>query len=307
MDSIKKITVIIRSVGERTQQLCEELTLKQGVPKENLFVINEKPFSKAMKVGYQIGVERGLKWTYCIDADVLMKEGAIKEMVQVISKKPENTLGISGKLLDKLLGKKRTAGNHLFRTKHLPRIISNIKPYKDENIRPESTIINELKGEGYFFYKNVGFIGLHDFEQHYHDIARKAYTHSIKHNEFLSEFITHWRIASKKDPDFDAAIFGLSKGLLHLNSIKINIDDFEALYEQVKTQLGTKKDEISSFRIKNFEDVFEEMHNTQNYFQLNDRLNDRYKKIFQQQFNSMSYLKILKSIALKLRKDFMFK
>ncbi len=57
------ITVVIRSVGERTELLCKKFVLTQGVPEENVFMIHEKPFSKAMKAGYQAGFEKGNVWT----------------------------------------------------------------------------------------------------------------------------------------------------------------------------------------------------------------------------------------------------
>jgi hypothetical protein len=36
IDLSQKVTVIIRSVGERTEQLCRKLILAQGIPTENL-------------------------------------------------------------------------------------------------------------------------------------------------------------------------------------------------------------------------------------------------------------------------------
>jgi len=297
MESINEVTVIIRSVGERTEQLCEKLILKQGIPHENLIIINEKPFSKAMRVGYQLGIDKSLPLTYIIDADVLLREDAIIDMIKAIEKMPKNTLGISGSLLDKLFGKKRTAGNHLFKTTYLDRMIAEIKPYDEESIRPESTIINKLKNKGLFFKKNTAFIGLHDFEQDFRDIARKSFTHSIKHAEYLSEFVSFWKSRRESDPDFEAALFGLSKGIIFHGCLKIDIKIFESMYDRVIKDFGEKSNEISAFDLQSNEDVLTKMEDPNNYFFPNKLLDERFEKIFRKKINEKNYVMLFKHIA----------
>jgi hypothetical protein len=303
MNSIKNVTVVIRSVNERTEELCKKLILNQGVKVENVFVIHERPFSRAMRVGYQLGTERGLPWTYCVDADVLLKQNAVSEMLKKINKLPDSTLGISGELLDKFRGKKHTAGNHLFRTEHLPKLIDEIKPYKAEDIRPESTAIKKLGKQGLRFFKNVSFIGLHDFEQHYHDIARKAFTHSKKHSVLLTEFVHFWSCNSRKDPDFKAALYGLSKGLIHFEEVKINADDFVSLYDEVLENFGSKSENISDFEVQSFDDIEKAMTNRENYFEAGNELQYKIDKDFRTTFNHLSYPKLLKRIGGKMIAD----
>jgi hypothetical protein len=270
---------------------------------ENIFVINERPFSSAMKVSYQLGIDQKLTWTYVIDADILLKEGAVKEMLAVIEKMPGHTLGISGELLDKLHGAKRSAGNHLFRTKYLARLIDHIKSYENESIRPESSAIRQLHQQGYIFKKNRLFIGLHDFEQHYYDIARKAFTHSKKHSKHLSEFISFWTRKAPADHDFKAALFGLSKSVLYQNDVKINADDFVQLNKEVTEQFGRKSEAVSDFSITSFDDVMEAMHDQANYFTADAELNQKYEKKFRSMFNELSYLNIIKSVLGKIVHD----
>jgi len=75
------VHVIIRSAGERTMHLCKQLIIEQGVSADNLSVVNEAPFSAALKKSFELGMERGLKWTLCIDADVLLRPGAVETML----------------------------------------------------------------------------------------------------------------------------------------------------------------------------------------------------------------------------------
>ena len=43
------VTVIIRSVGERTTDLCRKLILSQGVNESDLNIVSVSPFSEALK------------------------------------------------------------------------------------------------------------------------------------------------------------------------------------------------------------------------------------------------------------------
>ncbi len=303
MKRLHDVTVIIRSVGERTEELCKKLILDQGVKEENINVIHERPFSRAMKIGYQLGIDKELPLSFFVDADVLLHQSALTDMLIKIENLPENTLGISGELLDKLRGSKRTAGNHLFRTKYLPLLIDEIEPYKQENIRPESTVIKKMGKKGLQFFKNVRFIGLHDFEQHYHDIARKAFTHSKKHSFLLTEFVDFWSNKSKSDQDFKAALYGLSKGLIHFDDVKINADDFSSLYSDVHKTFGKKSETISEFNIQNFDDIQNAMTNISNYFEPGTELKYKNDKQFRNTFNHLNYSILFKRFGGKVISD----
>ena len=57
------VTVVIRSCGERTKYHCENL-ISQQVPNENIFVINEIPFSKAVEETFRIGLKQNKKGVF---------------------------------------------------------------------------------------------------------------------------------------------------------------------------------------------------------------------------------------------------
>ncbi|MCC5931453.1 MAG: hypothetical protein JJU28_19555 [Cyclobacteriaceae bacterium] len=304
MNRLNDVTIVIRSVGERTEGLCRQLILSQGIPEENLFLIHERPFSRAMRKGYQLGADQKRTWTYCVDADVLLRDGAICKMISIIKEMPEQTLGVSGELLDKFRGKKKSAGNHLFRTKYLPALIEVIKPYEEESIRPESSAIKRLCRKGYQFKKNVLYIGLHDFEQHYHDIARKAFTHSIKHGKYLSELVHFWKKRATHDPDFQAALLGLSKGVLHVeDKVKINVNDFKFLQDAIAEEFDTKSEQISDFDIQSADEVTSNMNKQENLFTVAEELNDHAEKQFRTQFNQLNYVDLLRRFGGKIISD----
>jgi hypothetical protein len=199
------------------------------------------------------------------------------------------------------MGMKRTAGNYLFSTKILSRMIGEIKPYEKENIRPESTIIRKLQHQGYVYKKVNQFIGLHDFEQHYHDIARKAFTHAQKHTAYLGELVTYWKHASKNDRDFEVALFGLSKGIVHNEAVKINIDNFIGLYEEVANEFGSLDDDVTNFKIHNFNDVESAMKNQNNYFHSNERLENYLDKKLQKRLQNLTNKELAKRLLVNLK------
>jgi len=70
------LTVVIRSIGERTENKCYQLIEKQ-ISKRNIFIVRKRPFTESIKESFKIAIEEKRKWLLCIDADVLVRENAI--------------------------------------------------------------------------------------------------------------------------------------------------------------------------------------------------------------------------------------
>ena len=119
------VFVVVRANGERTTRVSLKLVSYQ-VPKDNILVINETPFSKAVKTTFQKGIEANQKWTLALDADVLLKTGAIKELINRAESLPQNFFMIQGRVLDKFFCFGRNGGPHLFRTDLLKIAINKI-------------------------------------------------------------------------------------------------------------------------------------------------------------------------------------
>ena len=128
------LTVIVRTVSERTTDTCIQL-LSNVIPHDNIFVISEIPFSKAVRKSFVVGIENKKKWTLVIDADVLIRESFINEMLDFAEQQPDNTFVIQGLVHDKIFDVLRPAGNHLFRTKYLNAAIESI-PREGTTLRP---------------------------------------------------------------------------------------------------------------------------------------------------------------------------
>lgn len=100
----KEVCVVIRSVKERTEELCKKLIVEQGVPESQVFIVHEVPFAASMRKGFELGIESNCQWTYCIDADVLLRPGSMAQMLEAAQRADGMTCELQGVVYDKFFG-----------------------------------------------------------------------------------------------------------------------------------------------------------------------------------------------------------
>jgi len=213
-DLCSDVTVVIRAAGERTEALCEQLVLQQ-VARKNVIVIHERPFNKALEVGYEIGIDKALDWTLFVDADVVLGRTAISRLLTLSSVLGKDTLGIQARVLDKFFGGDRTVGHHLYRTCLLDKARALI-PELGQAHRPETYVMRQMAARGHDYYLAKDVIALHDYEQFYRDIyrtmvvqARKSWHHGHHVPYLLSRAIS----LLTDDLDYKIVAHGLCAGL----------------------------------------------------------------------------------------------
>lgn len=234
-----KVTIIIRSIGERTEQLCRELILAQGIALGNVVIVSEAPFSTAMRKSFEIGIEYGRPWTFCVDADVLLRPEVVQKLIEFAEKQEENIFEVQGFILDKFFGGPREAGNHLYRTSLLDKVIAVI-PAEGVNIRPEAHTIQTMVANGYKYVAIPLLIGVHDFEQYYRDIFRKCFVHSHKFSQYAGLLLTTWRKRASNDMDYHVALQGFAQGVSYYGQTLI--DTRQQIYRDgfIKLQIEEK-------------------------------------------------------------------
>ncbi len=244
---LNNATIIIRSANERTEQLCRKLILEQGINEKNLFIIREVPFSASLHKSFETGINNNLPWTLCIDADVLLCPGSIKYMLEIAQNQKDNTFGIQCLVMDKFFGGPRSAGNHLYRTSFLDRVIMKI-PAEGVNVRPETYALNRMRDDGFQWRKIPRIIGIHDHEQYNYDIYRKCFVHGVKHLDLAPMLKDIWYSYSRYDNDFTVALKAFSDSLLNTNPVYINRD--LELFKSLFAKAGFK--EKNAIDVKNY-------------------------------------------------------
>lgn len=207
---IDNVMVVIRSVGERTEETCKRLVCAE-VPKEHVKVIHEYPFGAAVRKTFRVGIEKELPWTLALDADVLLRRGAVSDLIAwADNRASKNTFRINPQVADKLLGRIRPAGVHLYRTSLLKKALNRAKADIDDKERPETLVRMRMSEIGYMSCMLEGLIvGLHAFEQSLIDIYRTSYVHWLKHTAAAMERCKiAWSRLADEDVDFQVALAG---------------------------------------------------------------------------------------------------
>ena len=231
------ITVVIRSSGERTVDCCYEIACNQA-GSNNVHKINEVPFSKAVERTFEIGLNKNKEWTLAIDADIILAENAIQNMIHKASFLGDKLYIYQGYVIDKVFGTAREGGPHLYKTAHLTDAIKALKRTKN-NLRPESDTYEILAFEkNTIKYVDDVIYGIHDFEQHPEDYFRKAFFHAKKHQtlEYSCRFLNNW-ISKQQDLTYKLLLKGWLFGIQFSGDVKVDINFFRNVI----------KNEISKF------------------------------------------------------------
>lgn len=199
-----QVTCIVRSIGERTTSACIHL-LSQIFQPEKIVTLSAEPFTEALRQTMLTGLEEDRPWTLVIDADVLVYSPCLFELLEFANTQSAMTFMLHGVVFDKFFGIFRSAGNRLYKTKHMYEALKWI-PYESESLRPEAELTQRMLRQGYHAFQRGTFIGLHDFEQDYLDILRKCILFLHKHVPFLKNLQSYWQDMAEKDLDFSAAL-----------------------------------------------------------------------------------------------------
>ena len=220
----RDIAVIIRSAGERTRDLCHKLLCDQ-VLRENIVVISEQPFTRALQRSFELGIEMARRWTLCVDADMLLRKTGVQTLLNWAEAAHANVFQAQGNLFDKILGGPRWVSPRLYRTSLLTKALGCI-PGDGASLRPETSVRDQMNSLGYSSLHYNSTIGLHDFEQYYRDIYRKSFVHAHKHAAHMEHLESLWERWAHRDPDYAVALWGLRKGRLSYGMVRLDVRCF---------------------------------------------------------------------------------
>lgn len=203
---IPSILVVVRSVGERTEPALLE-RLNRQLPRHRIKIVREYPFLKALQESYRIALAFGADWTVCLDADIVIRDSAINQIVKIAAGLGDGVFVFNMQVLDKLFGGLRAGGPHVYRTSYLNRAMQYTVNQGGTN-RPETYVMRKMTQAGLTMPTIDEVVGVHDYEQYFRDIFRTAYFHSQKHRGHVAYLKSYWTRMSSSDPDFVAALAG---------------------------------------------------------------------------------------------------
>lgn len=212
-NKVDDLLVVIRSAGERTEELSE-LLVREQVTTDHIVTVAEKPFSKAIRRAYEIGIDFGLTWTVCMDADMLVLDNSLLSIKKLAEQQPKDVFGLTGKVADKFYGGRKSGGPHLYRTSLLEKALALV-PEAGVALRPETHVKQSMKAQGYPWSTSPTIWALHDYEQFYSDIFRKMVVRANKSSPMVNGLLKRAKLMSQEDDDFLVAMWGLRYGLAH--------------------------------------------------------------------------------------------
>jgi hypothetical protein len=190
-----RFCVVLRTAGERTAELAEQLLREQC---ETLHVLRVAPFAEAVRQCYRIAIESGAPWLLTCDADVLVAPDMADQVQRIAQRMPGSAWQAIGYVDDKLAGCARLGGLRLHRASELAGLIDRIA----DSVRPEADLCRLRPN-----WQRVRIVlGRHDFEQWYRDLHRKGAVHRGKHSSWGASIVPRWR--ASKDRDLQAALRG---------------------------------------------------------------------------------------------------
>lgn len=230
------VTVVLRECGERTADASCAL-LQAFLPAANVVRINELPFSRAVRKAFEVGLDEKRPWTLCIDADVLVSERGIRELLAIAEMQPPQVFELQGFIADKFFGFFRPAGNHLYRTAMLSQARGHI-PTEAATLRPEHSTILAMRQASFVDVQLPTIVGIHDYEQFYNDIFRKCFLQAHKH-DWLRDFLTRrWGSLSLEDDDYRLALSAFQMGESHRGEVFVDKRFAQEEFQSAEAQLG---------------------------------------------------------------------
>lgn len=212
--------VVIRSSNERTEHLCRKI-VENETAGQLVVILHESPFKKALEKCFAKAIQEQMKWLITVDADMLLTPGALQVLLEHAEEMPDSYVQLQGKILDKITGQVRKAGPRIYRVKYIPEALK-ISKQSDDYIRPEDHVIRNLGKKGYPSRYISHITCVHDYEQYYSDLYRKAFVHAKKHRELVSKIISRSVERLEYDPDYKVILKAIWDGLTEPEKVSID-------------------------------------------------------------------------------------
>ncbi len=241
----KKVGIVVRSVGERTEGLVMYAIKRNGFSDDDIRVVrNITPFVEALRTGYEEALTLGREYTFFIDADVVVMPDTLSFMVGAIDYFPRNMFFMNPLTYEYTTGMIIPSGPHLYRTEFLKEALAHI-PLPKESKRPETYVTKRMYEKGYEnIYLDIP-VALHEFEQYYDDYSTRIIQKYLKATSERRKNIQAYvqKMDSMGNEDFRVMNETLVSLLREdLPNLTLKKGEFDALYKDI---VYTEKEPIT--------------------------------------------------------------
>jgi len=199
-----KIGVIIRSVGERTAQLCYD-AVAQTMPDTSISIVeNHYPFSSAIYRMVEIAEHAKYDWYLGLDADVILCPTWLDIAQHYMSDKYYRIDFIG---IDRFIGQ-APVGAHLYNGRFNAKIRKALGQ-TENTTKPEGNIRHIIDVPQ---HQPTVLIGHHGFEQYRRDIFARFALRAVRNPEYVKK---HGLFSGKLCVEESIAKSGWDYGLLH--------------------------------------------------------------------------------------------
>lgn len=239
-----KLDYIIRTIGERTEEVCYELAKMQCQPGENITILREPTHAGAIGKTIETGMDSAADWVIVLDSDMLLLPGGMSLVRKELSSCDDSVFFLDAAVFDKLFRIKRV-GVKAYRRTTLENIYDVFSEIKDEpNLKIEKAMLKRFQERN--THLTMAFptttVALHDFYQYYKDLYRKTYLYATRTPAWNEGAIKLWRKWSSKDDDYLVMLKGLEDAQNERRQLTNSVRDFEPdeLAERIE-KLGLKE------------------------------------------------------------------
>ena len=209
------ITVIMRSVGERTENLCRHIIASE-IGDNNIHLIRNLPLHESTEAVCTHAVSASRKYTIMIGADYIPRRGWIQDMYDMAEVMTGDWLFVKGTIIDKFLMELRgDIGGPMLYPTHILEQWLDLLPTIENRMTTEASCQRHFKQQGYQVFRGKTWLALHDYEQHYRDIYRSMFIGGKKHKAWRNILLPRWYNMADNDRDYEVAAYAHHAGHIY--------------------------------------------------------------------------------------------
>lgn len=244
--------VIVRSAAERTADYCCADLVRQTTSAQ-VERIESAPFWRTLREGLEHGLASGSEWVLSVDADVIPAPDAVQRIPACLEKADAEVGVITCLIQDKLMGGMRFGGVRIYRARAIP-VLLEVMPPQGADVRPETATINRAATRGWRELQVPALLGLHDYEQYYRDLYRKAFLHMQKHGYMAARFLPAWKEKAALDADFRAVLAGAGDALFEVSEVDCDARHSAYKPEAALTRIGLTEKGPFSYEARRYDE-----------------------------------------------------